>query len=189
MRLFIGLELGDDTRERCADLIGELRDRARRLAPTARITWAAPDRLHVTVRFIGDVEPATAGTIAEALAPPLDVPPFDLIAHGAGSFPPRGKPKVLWAGLSGGRSEAAAIARRIAGRLDPILGTAEERGYNPHVTLARIREAAGLRTGDVLKGLEDLDLGTTRVDAVTLFESRLSPNGPSYVPLVRVALV
>ena len=62
------------------------------------------------------------------------------------------------------------------------------RPYSPHLTLARVREAAGLRSASLLDGLEDRSLGTTRIDAITLFQSRLSPKGPTYVPLLRTSL-
>jgi len=59
----------------------------------------------------------------------------------------------------------------------------------PHLTLGRVRHAAGLRSASLLDGLEDEGLGGVRVEAVTLFESRASPAGPAYVPLLRMPLV
>ena len=65
---------------------------------------------------------------------------------------------------------------------------AEERPYQPHLTLARVREAAGLRAAALLDGLGSRHCRHDHVDAITLFESRLSPKGPTYVPLQRTAL-
>jgi 2'-5' RNA ligase len=64
----------------------------------------------------------------------------------------------------------------------------EDRPYNPHLTLARVREAVGLRAAPLLDGVSEVVLGVTQVDAITLFESRLSPQGPTYVALHRTAL-
>ena len=64
----------------------------------------------------------------------------------------------------------------------------DQRPFNPHLTLARVRDAAGLRSSALVGPLDDLALGTTPVDAITLFESRLSPKGATHVPLQRSAL-
>jgi len=65
---------------------------------------------------------------------------------------------------------------------------AEERPYNPHLTLARVREAGGLRSVALLEGVGETTLGGTAVEAITLFESRLSPKGPTYVALQRTSV-
>ena len=91
-------------------------------------------------------------------------------------------------GVAHGRDELKAIERIVSSRL-LALGIAEEdRPYSPHLTLARVRDAAGLRTIRLLDGLTDRSVGTTRIDAITLFQSRLSPKGPTYVPLLRTSL-
>ena len=64
----------------------------------------------------------------------------------------------------------------------------KDRRYRPHLTLARVRDAADLRAGMLLNGLIDRAFGRTLVDAITLFESRLSPRGPTYVPRQRTPL-
>jgi 2'-5' RNA ligase len=64
----------------------------------------------------------------------------------------------------------------------------EDRPYRPHVTLARVKEPAGLRTAPLLEGVREHEFGVRRVDAITLFESRLSPRGPTYMPLHRTPL-
>jgi 2'-5' RNA ligase len=109
-----------------------LRRRVDASAPRARLTWVAPERLHLTVRFIGEVDEARGAGITAALAPALDVPAFDLTAAGVGVFPRHGPPRVVWAPQG--------------------------------------------------------PFGVTRVGAITLFQSRLSPSGPTYVPLQRTAL-
>ena len=187
-RLFIGIETGADVAQGGARLIDDLRVRARVMSPDAKITWVAPERLHVTVRFIGQVDDALALTIQRALEPPFEVAPFSLIIRGVGAFPPRGRPKVIWAGVADGHDAIVAIERAVAARLLPIVGPAEEREYRPHLTLARVREAGRLRARELLAGLDEHHVGSARVEAVTLFESRLSPKGPAYVPLVRGVL-
>lgn len=186
MRLFVAIEIGEALATRAAKLSRELQRRADAEAPGAKITWVPADRLHLTVRFIGEVAEGQATAIGVALGAPVEVEPFNLTLCGAGTFPSRGTPRVIWVGVTDGCEGLLAVEREVTARLTPLGVPAEERAYNPHLTLARVREAAGLRAASLLDGLTDRRLGTVRIDAITLFQSRLSPRGPSYTPLLRV---
>ena len=187
MRLFVAVEIDPVVAAAAAAVIDRLRERAVRLAPQARITWLTADRLHITVRFIGHVDADTADVIRRALAPPLERDPFELTVAGVGTFPPKGPPRVVWAGLTEGRQPLTAIEERVGERLVGVGIAPEARPYNPHLTLARVREAGGLRSAALLEAVKDRMLGATMVEAITLFESRLSPTGPTYVALQRTA--
>ena len=188
MRLFVAVEIAAVAAAAAAALIDTLRRRADRLAPDARIIWMPGDRLHVTVRFIGNADEAKAEEIRTVLEPPLAIEPFDLVIAGAGAFPESGAPRVLWAGLGAGRASLGRVEREVSDRLTRVGVTTGVREYRPHLTLARVRDAAGLKASRLCDGLADQMVGTTRVEAITLFESRLSPKGPSYVPLQRTPL-
>ena len=199
MRLFIGIEIAPAVAAATLELIAQLQQATARLAPRSRITWVTPDRLHVTIRFIGHVDDSRAGEIHDVLALPFPLAPFDLTIAGVGTFPPKGTPRVVWAGLGRGREHLIALEPQVSERLAQAGVPREERPYNPHLTLARIRDAAGLRPASFVGSLRDIALGTTSVDAITLFESRLSPiggtplrrsgrPGPTYVALARTPL-
>jgi 2'-5' RNA ligase len=173
--------------EAAAALIEELRTRVVRLAPHARLTWVSRERLHFTVRFIGSVDASTVPAIVDALAAPLPRAPFDAIVQGLGVFPDRRPPRVIWAGLRSGTAEMAALARAVNQRIDRLVGGDPEE-LRPHLTLARVKEPHGLRPAALLAGIESTALGVTRVDAVTLFESRQSGGSLHYVPLMKTAL-
>ena len=185
MRLFLAAELGDDIVHAAARLAGTLRERAERLTPAARITWVPPDRIHVTVAFIGSLDETGAAAVQECLQAPLAGSPFRVAVEGLGTFPGSGSPRVIWAGVGEGADRLIDAERELADRLRRVHVPVEERPYRPHLTLARVREAAGLRSSALLQGLLDTRLGTTDLRAITLFESRLSPKGPTYVPLQR----
>jgi len=187
MRLFIACETGAAVGGAAAALIEELRGRVTRLAPQARLTWVPRERLHFTVRFIGSVDNARVPALQEALAAPLPVPAFDAVVYGVGVFPDRRPPRVIWAGLRSGTAEMVALAHAVNQRIDRLVdGHAEE--LRPHLTLARVKEPHGLRSAALLAGLEDVALGVTRVEAVTLFESRQGAGGLQYVALTRTPL-
>ena len=172
-------EIGEAVAVRAAELSRELQRRAADAAPSAKVTWIPADRLHLTVRFIGEVDDVRAAAIREALEATL---------AGAGAFPTGGAPRVLWAGVATGRDELLLAEREITLRLASIGVPADQRAYSPHLTLARVREPAGLRSPRLLDGLTDTTLGTVRIDAITLFHSKLSPKGPTYTPLLRIRL-
>jgi 2'-5' RNA ligase len=188
MRLFVAVEIEGDVAEAAGVVIATLRRRADRLAPRSKITWVASDRLHITIAFIGASDEARTRRLCEALAADMPVEPFDLTIAGVGAFPRTGQPRVLWAGLRDGRDALLRVEEVAAHRLAAAGVAREPRAYNPHLTVARVREAAGLRAAALLEGLTDRAIGTTRVDAITLFDSRLSSTGPAYVPLQRTQL-
>jgi RNA 2',3'-cyclic 3'-phosphodiesterase len=187
MRLFVAIEIDQAIAGAVAATIDEWKSRTERLAPRAKIAWASPDRLHITVKFIGEANEQTAHAIRAALGPTLDVPRFDLTVEGMGAFPQRGAPRVFWAGLTDGRNETLDVARHVSSRLGTLVPV-EDRPYSPHLTLARVKDPAGLSRAALLEGMPGRHFGTVHVDAITLFESRLSPKGATYVPLLRTAL-
>ena len=188
MRLFVAVDIDSGVQQKIADFCDELRQRAKALAPRARIAWARTDQLHVTVRFVGEVEAAQGTAIAAALRPELAIESFNMIARGAGAFPPSGAPRVFWAGIANGSGELSAIEQEVSGRLAACGVEREGRPYRPHLTLARVRDAAGLRSAPLFEALSGRGFGVTRVDAITLFESRTSPRGATYESLQRTPL-
>lgn len=188
MRLFVGVEISPQAAAGATALIEELRRRAERLAPHARIAWIPRERMHLTVRFIGNVDDGMVESIRAVLHPPLSVAPFDLVLAGSGAFPRTGAPRVLWAGVMAGGESLGGVAREVTGRLRQVGVAPEPRDYRPHLTLARIRDAGGLTSSRWCNALGDQMVGTTRIETITLFESRLSPKGPTYVPLQQTPL-
>ncbi len=187
MRLFTAIELGDEVAPRAGALVEELRRRTGTLAPSARITWVAPGRMHLTLRFIGEVDGAGAERVLHVLRPPVGHAPFVVRWGSPGAFPARGAPRVLWIGVQSGAERLEMLETEVSRRLHTVGLPRDARPYRPHVTLARVREPAGLRTAALFDRLTP-QLGETRVVAITLFESRLSPKGPTYTALQHTPL-
>ena len=187
MRLFVAVELAPQVAAQVAACGDELRRRSAGVA-RARITWVPAERLHVTVRFIGEAGAAAAEAVRKALVPDVPVRPFEMDLAGVGTFPERGTPRVVWAGVRRGIKELVAIERDVSARLERCGMAPEARPYHPHVTLGRVREAGGLRPASWLEGLTDRPFGVSPVDAITLFESRPSPRGHVYRALQRTPL-
>lgn len=187
MRLFTAIELGDAVRGKVTAITSALRARVEQTASRARVTWIGEERLHLTVRFIGEVEAPLAERIISALRLPLPLSPFTIGFGRLGAFPARGAPRVIWIGIAEGRDAVVRVESAISERLLDLGIPKEDRPYGPHLTLARIREPAGLRAASLFEGLTP-NLGQARVDAITLFQSKLSPKGPTYTALERTPL-
>lgn len=185
--MFTAIELDDALRMKAAAVAAALRERVQKDAPRARVTWIPEERLHLTLRFIGDVDDSLGARVIGALRAPLEVPPFTIGFGTLGAFPPKGPPRVLWIGLAGNHDAVIRTESAISERLRDLGVPNEDRPYSPHLTLARIREPAGLRTSTLFAGLS-ASLGKRSVDAITLFQSQLSPKGPTYTVLQRTRL-
>jgi 2'-5' RNA ligase len=188
VRLFVGVEIAGDVRESLGQTILQLRNRIGAVAPRARVSWTAPDKIHLTIRFIGEVSPETAESLCQVLGTPLDVDAFDLTVSGTGMFPTSGPPRVVWAGIADGLEPLARVEREVSSRLEKLGIARETRPYRPHLTLGRIRVPGGLRAPALLEGTSQKAFGITRVEETTLFESRLSDRGPTHVVLSRTRL-
>jgi 2'-5' RNA ligase len=190
MRLFLGVELSDQVSRAAAAITAELRARVEREAPRARLRWIRAENLHVTVWFFGEVRDAAAESLLAALRHPLEVPAFTLGVSGTGMFPAAGPARVVWLGLAAGREGLNGIYDRLLPRLSRLGFEAEKRPYNPHLTIARVKDIPRAEVAAVRRILEETvaDAGECRVEAVTLFKSRTSPHGAEYEHLFRVPL-
>ena len=188
MRLFVAAEIGDRSSRRIGTLIDDLRARVAARAPRAKVTWVAVDRLHLTVRFIGEVDEDHAARLASVLAPPLPLAPFQIQWNGVGAFPNIRRPRVIVCDIGRGQDRMAELEQEVSARLESAGVPREARAYTPHLTLARVRESRRLAGAGAFDGADRHTLGTTVVDAITLFQSQLSSKGPTYVALQRTSL-
>lgn len=151
-----------------------------RLAPAYR--WVEPDSLHLTLRFLGNLEPETLDRVREELAEVRGAT-FTLALGGRGTFGPRSAPRVVWLGVGAGLEPCAELAARVEAACERAGLEPDERAFRAHVTLARAR-----REGERLPALpEPPALAPWTVEDFALYESRLRQQ-PRYVPLERYPL-
>ena len=164
-RLFIAVDLPDTIKQNLEAMFFGI--------PGAR--WVAPDQIHLTVRFIGDVDGALFHDIKNVLEE-ISIPPFDLRMKGMGHFPPRGTPRVIWAGIE--RSEPLQLLRKkIDGALIKIRVEPENRKFSPHITLARLKNSPQHKVGNFLAGNNMFRQEPFQVEDFKLYSSVLSPKG------------
>lgn len=156
----------------------------------ASVKWTAPEQLHLTLKFLGEVQPATVAAAREALAPLFTrEAPFTLTLSGLGAFPSPARAQVLWAGVTEGRETLTRLAAAAEAALVPAGVPAENRPFKPHLTLGRVREG-GLSPAlvEAVTAGRGRAFGATQVEQVVLMRSRLTPQGPVYTPLFTFAL-
>lgn len=167
-RLFIAIDFPEPVRAALALLQNGL--------PDAR--WAPPEQLHLTVRFVGEVEGSVFADLQDALTA-VRCDPFEMALSGMGHFPPRGQPRVLWAGVTA--HEALATLRR---KVEAALATAgigpEGRKFAPHVTLARLKGTPLRRVAEYLAHHAGFASAPFTVEAFHLYSSILSNAGAKH---------
>lgn len=170
-RLFVALDLPPVIKSRLATLI----DAVRPVVPDAR--WVSPANLHLTLSFLGRVEPSRIPGVAHALGTAVSgLVDFPLTLDGTGAFPSARRARVVWVGLSdpaGGLRALVALVRESL----RSLGFEDDRPFQAHVTLARLRNPAPVTIPESVTPLRFM------ADRVTLFESQLGGGGPRYVPV------
>lgn len=187
MRLFVAVDLDEQVRRAAARVTRALRDRFER-SETYAVSWVAPDNLHLTLRFLGEVDEAQGRRVQQAMAPPFDVPAFHVEVSGVGAFPPSGSLRVIWLGIRDGVDGLGRLHDEVARRLEPFDFRADERPYRAHLTIGRFRVPAPARVRDMLDVPEVTPVGRCSIRHVTLYRSQLSPKGAIYTPLVRAPL-
>ncbi len=186
MRLFVAIDLGEAVRREAAGASRELR---RRFEGTpARLTWVPPERMHLTVRFIGEVRDSEVPRLAATLAPPLPLLPFDLSWDGVDALPTAGRPRVIVVRALAGGEALHRLEQAVSDRLVQAGVPPEMRPYRPHLTLARVKDGGGVPFFEVLAGFEKRIFGSDRVEAITLFRSAVSSRGPVYEALQRTTM-
>jgi len=167
MRLFVGIPMPDDVAQSLLALQGGV--------PGAR--WQTRDQLHLTLRFIGEVDGRQASDIDDALAA-IAAPGFTLELHGVGTFGNR-DPRQLWAGVRANEA-LMHLQRKIETALQRIGLQPDPRKFTPHVTLARLKAPAKAK---LMAYLGDHGLYASApfaVSAFRLYRSTLTPNGSLY---------
>ena len=176
MRLFVGLDLPWDLRERLALLAGGI--------PGAR--WLPPENYHITLRFIGEVAAHQAEEIDHALAG-LKARGFDLSLTGVGTFEKAGRPVSLWVGVER-NPQLDLLQSKIETACQRAGLERERRRFAPHVTLARLDNPPEAKLVGFVQANNLFRAPPVPVEHFTLFSSRLGKEASVYTAEVEYAL-
>ena len=176
MRLFVGLTMSEDVVRVLAGTQGGV--------PGAH--WVTPESLHLTLRFIGEVDGAQAAEIDAALAA-ISAPAFTLSVSGVGQFGSGRHLRALWAAVTPAEP-VAFLAAKVEAALVQAGIEPEGRKFIPHITLARLKHAAEGRVAHWLETNAALHAGPMAVDSFVLYRSHLGKEAAHYEVLAEYPL-
>jgi len=184
IRAFIAVELPESVRREVSQL------QARFKATGADAKWVEADNLHLTLKFLGNIEESQVEPLKAALASAAQrVSPFTIQVEGIGAFPKTTSPRVVWVGISQGEEALIQLAQAVEEACVGLSFPKEERPFRGHLTIGRVRSRE--RLAGLIRELqvEEFKASTTAsTTQVVLFQSVLSPKGPIYTPLAEIPL-
>lgn len=186
LRLFVACELPDAVRQ----ALGRLQSELRKLGAGA-LRFVRPEGIHVTLKFLGNVDEQRVGKIGDALVGAIEPFAFDLRPATLGGFPSTSlragggsRLRVVWVGLDGDVDALGALAGRVEGALVPLGFPAERRPFAAHLTLARVRDTASAQERRTLSELVEryrpAPMPSMILTRVVLMRSVLGPGGSRY---------
>jgi len=190
MRLFVAVDVGDAVRREVSRVVSTLTMRLEGAKKAPKVVWVKPDALHVTIKFLGEVEADAVQRLQALLSPPIPVEPFTIDWRGIGTFPNPRQPRALWLGVVDGGAALAAVEAEVSRRLagDDAFDLSD-RAFLPHLTIGRVKMAGeGVDWPKLLHAVE-VKRAQSTIERVTLYRSELSQFGPNYTGLVSAPLV
>lgn len=182
LRVFCAVELPEEVREAAAEHVARLR----RDFPEARASWPRAASLHVTLKFIGEVEAARVEALSRAAAEAAEgSAPFGLSVEEAGTFPPRGAARVLWLGVRDESGGLARLQRRLEEACEAAGFAREGRAFKPHLTVARLRPSKDAPAISDAHRRRTFGPYSFKVSGLLVMRSELGPGGSRYTPLSR----
>ena len=175
-RLFVAIELPDTAKKEIFAIRKEL--------PGAR--WVNPDQMHLTLRFIGEVDDQTLQEATKALSTVYGQP-FQMAITGIGHFPPRKPPRILWAGIHAGNN-LLILQKMVEHALQSAGIPGEARPFAPHITIARLKGTPPNAVSDYELQHGSFALSPFQVTSFHLFQSTFSENSVSHVKIAEYPL-
>jgi 2'-5' RNA ligase len=188
IRSFIAIELPDELKAGLDRLQDSLKSGGQR-----GVKWVNPYSIHLTLKFLGDIETDRTDAIVRAMEASVQgIPPFRLEVKDLGVFPNLRRAQVIWAGVSGEVDRLSQLQQRLESNLTPLGFTAETRRFTPHLTLARLRNQASLaerqNMGQLISNTRFDTTYNIEVKAINLMRSQLTREGAIYHRISSVEL-
>lgn len=170
----------------------EVQGELKQLLPRSSTAWTKPGRMHLTLRFLGNVESTRISELSVKLGAALaEFGAFDLVCERLGCFPDLRFPRVVWAWVHDAGERLTQVHHRVDAAVASFAEQPSEARFVGHITLARpkqIKRPDAARLAQFVKGAATRRFGDWRVPSVVLIRSQLSPLGTSYQELFRADL-
>ena len=184
LRCFLAIELPNAIQKKIEEVQRDLK------TSHADVKWVHPENIHLTLKFFGNIEESKVDPILQSIGSLIQrTSPFSLKVQGTGAFPHSKNPRVIWMGLMDGKEILARFQKELEGILAKIGFEPEDRPFQPHLTLGRMKSSRGKDelVGKMEKHREE-EFGDVEAEEVVLFQSELRPTGPIYTPLGRLKM-
>jgi len=180
IRSFIAIELPEDLKLSLTRLQERLKSESR-----APVKWVNPNNMHLTLKFLGNIDAGVTGKITSALEEAVrGTRPFHLEIKGLGVFPNPRRVNIVWVGITGEVNQLDQLQKRVESSLTPLGFVPESRPFTPHLTLARLRDQATsderLNLGQLIANTEFDANCNLYINSVHLVRSQLTREGPFY---------
>ncbi len=154
------------------------------------VKWVRPENIHITLKFLGEIDKADVGRIGEAMAGAVKGShPVSLAGKGIGVFPGIKRPRVIWLGLRGETFPLIELQKRVDAALEDIGFPKEGRPFKAHLTLSRVKgKVDSKKLLDIMKKFGDAESESFVADQIILFKSDLRPTSAVYTRLVTADL-
>ncbi len=183
MRTFIAIEISEAVKTELARLQAELRQTG------AEITWTKPDNIHLTLRFLGEIEERQLDDLKQLCAKTAaEFQPFTLRLKDIGYFPNFRQPRVMWVGLAGELEAAKQLQKRLDAELIAKGFNQEDKPFKPHLTIGRMKSGKNIKPLVAKADLCTLPEIAFEVGDIVLFKSDLHPSGARYTALAKSKL-
>lgn len=168
MRLFVAIPMPESVTEQ----VGEVQE------PIEGVRWQKEQKLHLTLKFLGNTETQRAREIQQALDA-ISISSFSITIDGLGYFPKGKKPRVLWAGIQK-NEPLQKLHEAVESRCTDLGFDPEQRSFKPHVTIGRIKGASRSEVEDFIDQHKNFHISDVPVEEFVLFESKLHPEGAKH---------
>ena len=154
-----------------------------------RAKWVRPENIHLTLKFLGNINPADIDNIGGAMVDAVGkIETFNLVVGGIGVFPGINRPRVIWVGLKGQIQLLFALQRLLEDNLAALGYKKEKRPFKGHLTLGRFKQSVNPNTvRRVLQEFGNLAIEEFTARRVIFYKSDLKPNGAVYSQLQQVS--
>jgi len=149
----------------------------------ADLKLVAPQSIHITIRFLGNIMPTMVEKIFEEMKK-VQFAPFNVRINGLGAFPDLRYSRVVWAGITEGADQLKNVFNQLEPRLKRLGFTPDRKGFSPHLTIARVK--SGRNKAQLAKFITEnanYDFGVINAKCLKLKKSDLTPAGPIYLTL------
>ncbi|MBN2008675.1 RNA 2',3'-cyclic phosphodiesterase [candidate division KSB1 bacterium] len=179
VRTFIAIEIPAIIRSTITDLQNTLKK------DPARIGWVKVDNIHITLKFLGDVERSKIEIISQAVTQACKIfNPFSVRVAGVGAFPNMHRPRVIWVGATSENESLVRLAMSIQTALEPLGFPREKQSFKAHLTIGRVKDTNYIeRVMHRLNGYSSFDGGSFEVKQIIVMQSELRSTGSVYTPL------